>query len=133
VQTKKYLTTGATMCDDWSHYYYNRVIPAKSFGYFWADQDSRWTAYLQFFQNSTYYYMQDVLIGLTQTTTIRNPVLVDYVSYNCTIVSNGDTEHYGSENTPFKTPIIYLNCSSTNLAIKEGENLQTNELPSKID
>jgi len=77
--------------------------------------------------------MQDVLIGITQTTTIRNPVLVNYVSDNCTIISNGDTEHYGSENTPFKTPTIYLNCSSTNLAMKKGENLQTNKFLSKID
>ena len=27
LQTRKYLTTGATACDEWSHYYFNKVIP----------------------------------------------------------------------------------------------------------
>jgi hypothetical protein len=79
--------------------------------------------YIRFNDETTYRSIFGKIVLIFQTSTIINPVQIDGVSYNCTIVGDGDNHHFG-RNFPGEDPAtIKLACQSLT------SNMDQKELP----
>jgi hypothetical protein len=103
LRSKSITTWGKTSCSQWFAQSWKRVVPVP----YWTYIDYPDT--LIGFDEQTRYASATLII---QNTTVRNPVRVDGVDYDCVILGDGQYHHFGL-NFPGRLPAtIELKCDN---------------------
>jgi hypothetical protein len=97
---------GATICSPYQVRPENIIVP----GPFCIYINSTKGDYIDFEHETTKDIYRGVLLKIIQKTTVKNPVKLNKLSYNCVIFGDGTVQHFGTifpDQTPAK---IYLKC-----------------------